>query len=329
MMKALVTGASGFTGGYLVDNLLKNGYSVRAFVRPSSQIKRFQNLPVELVFGDLLDADQVNAAVKGVDVVYHLAALYRQAGFPDSVYYDVNVNGTENLLKASLTHHIKRFLHCSTGGVHGHVTDPPGDEFSPFNPGDIYQKSKLEGEQLALHYFTEYGLPVTIVRPIGIYGPGDTRMLKMYKMVQKGRFILFGGGDVLYHLTYVTDTVEGFRLAAENPNSIGEAYILGGKDYTTLAGFAATIAEVLDVPPPRFKPPVWPLYGAAWICEKVCIPLRIQPPIFRRRVDIFTKDRAFSIKKAEEELGFEPRVSMKEGITKTAQWYKENGLLNE
>ncbi len=328
-MKALVTGASGFTGGYLVDNLLEHGYNVRALVRPTSQIDDLKKKPVELVFGDLLDYQKVDKAVEGVDVVYHLAALYRQAGFADAVYYRVNVTGTENLLKASVAHKIKRFLHCSTGGVHGHVDDPPGDESSPLNPGDVYQKSKLEGEKLALRYYRESGLPVTVVRPIGIYGPGDTRMLKMYKMVQKGRFILFNGGNVLYHLTFVTDIVEGFRLAAESQNSIGNAYIIGGRDYTTLAEFADTIAEVLQVPPPRLKLPVWPLYGVAWVCEKICIPLKIDPPIFRRRVDIFTKDRAFSIKKAQQELGFSPTVSMKEGIAKTAQWYKENGYLNE
>lgn len=268
-------------------------------------------------------------AVKGVDKIFHIAALYRAANVRDQEFWAVNVAGTENLLQAALHHGISRFIHCSTCGVHGRIKYPPANENAPLSPADIYQLTKLEGEKTAIRYYQEFELPVTIVRPVGIYGPGDLRMLKMYKSIQQNRFFLFGGGEVLYHLTFVTDTVEGFRLAGESPNAVGQAYIIAGEHYTTLAEFAGLVAEELDAPAPRIKMPVWPLYAAAFICESICVPLRIQPPIFRRRVHIFTHDRAFDISKAKSELKYAPRVDMKDGIHHTAQWYIENGYLRE
>lgn len=328
-MRALVTGATGFTGGHLVHNLLDHGYKVKVFVRPSSNTEKLQTLPVEIAVGQLQNREDVFRAVEGVDVVYHVAALYRQANLPDSAYWEVNVMGTQYLLEAATYHGIKRFLHCSTGGVHGHIENPPANEDAPIKPGDVYQDSKAEAEKLALYYYHEMGLPVTVVRPTGIYGPGDTRMLKLYRMIQNRDFIMFGSGKVLYHLTFVSDTVEGMRLAAESERAIGQVYIIAGEEYSTLMEFAQTVAKVLHVKPPKTKLPVWPLYAAGYACEKICIPLKIQPPIFRRRVDIFTKDRAFDITKAKTELGYKPKVSMEEGIEITARWYIEHGYLKD
>jgi nucleoside-diphosphate-sugar epimerase len=326
-MKALVTGATGFTGGYMVDNLLAHGYEVRAFVRPTSNLDSIQDKPIEVVYGFLESAEAVREAMKDIDVVFHIAAMYRSANEPEKRYYDVNVKGTRHVLEAAHEADVKRVVHCSTAGVHGHVANPPADETAPFNPGDIYQETKLQGEQVALEYGRQTGLPVTVVRPIGIFGPGDLRMLKLYRLIQKGRFIMFGSGAVHYHLTYVTDTVEGFRLAAESERAVGEVYIIGGDGYFTLAQFARTVADVLGCRPPWLKLPVRPLYGVAWLCESICVPLRIQPPIFRRRVDIFVKDRAFDISKAKRDLGYQPKIDVREGIRRTAEWYREQGLL--
>jgi len=326
-MRALVTGASGFTGGYLVKNLLEHGYEVRALVRPTSKIDQLKKCAVEFVFGDIQSKDEMMSATQDIDIVFHIAALYRSANVPDADYWGVNVIGTENVMEAALKNGVRRVVHCSTGGVHGHVENPPATENSAFNPGDVYQESKLEGERVALFYCREKGLPVTIVRPIGIYGPGDMRMLKMYRMIQDRKFIMFGGGNAFYHLTYVTDTVEGIRLAAESSDAVGQAYIIAGERYLTLNQFAELIAIELGVPRPSLHLPVWPLYFAGFLCEKVCIPLRIQPPIFRRRVDIFVKDRAFDISKAKRELGYQPQVDLQEGIRRTAKWYIENGYL--
>lgn len=327
MVKALVTGASGFTGGYLVKNLLDHNYFVRVLVRPTSNIGSLKAQNVEIVFGDLTSEPEVEEAVKGVDVIFHVAAAYRTAGIPDSAYYDVNVGGTRNILNAAVKFSVQRVVHCSTGGVHGHVEHPPASETAPFRPGDIYQKSKLDGEQLALEYNKTKGLSTTVVRPIGIYGPGDMRMLKMYRMIYAGKFIMFGNGKTLYHLTHVTDIVEGMRLAAETSGAKGQAYLLAGDEYITLNQFALLVAEALNVKPPRHHFPVWPVYFAGFLCEKICVPLRVEPPIFRRRVDIFIKDRAFSNAKAKKELGFAPKVGIREGIQTTAEWYLKMGYL--
>lgn len=328
-MRALVTGASGFTGGYMVDHLLEKGYQVRALGRPTSQTDGLGGKAVDVFTGDILSRADLLRAMRNIDVVFHIAALYRAANQPDQAYWDVNVTGTENVMSAALESGVKRVIHCSTCGVHGHIAKPPANEEAPIEPGDIYQQTKVEGEKVANFYFREKGLPVTIVRPVGIYGPGDTRMLKMYRMIYHRKFIMFGGGNVLYHLTYVTDTVEGFRLAAEQPAAVGQTYIIAGDTYFTFNEFARMIAEALDVAPPRLKLPVWPVYAAGYVCEKICIPLRIQPPIFRRRVDIFVKDRAFDISKARAELGFAPKVDLRHGIRRTAQWYLENGYLDK
>ena len=326
-MKALVTGASGFTGSYLVRNLLKHGYQVRAFVRPQSNLAALEGLDVELVRGVLEEPADVLEAVAGVDVVFHIAALYREAGVPDRRYWEVNVEGTRHVLDAAVRHGVERVVHCSTVGVHGHIDQPPANEFAPFKPGDVYQVTKLEGEKLAWQYWKREQLPVTVVRPTGIYGPGDMRFAKLYRMVQKGTFVMLGRGDTLYHLTYVEDLVEGIRLAGEVEKAVGQPYILGGDGWTTLGEFVALVARTLGVKPPRRRLPVWPVYFAGYLCKKVCIPLGVEPPIYRRRVKFFTKDRAFDISKAKSELGYQPRVSLEEGVRRTAAWYKEHGIL--
>ncbi len=328
-MKALVTGASGFTGGYMVDHLLERGYQVRAFVRPTSNIEKLKGKPVEIFTGDLITKSTLVKAMEGVEVVFHIGALYRAANLPDRAFWDVNVIGTENVMQAALETGVRRVVHCSTGGVHGHIENPPANESAPIRPGDAYQESKVEAERVAMFYYRDKGLPVTIVRPIGIYGPGDMRMLKLYRLIYHRKFIMFGGGNVYYHLTYVTDTVEGFRLASEKPDAVGQVYLIAGEKYFTLNQFAEMVAQALDVPPPRWNLPVWPLYMAGFLCEKICVPLRVQPPIFRRRVDIFTHSRAFDITKARNELGYSPKVSLEEGIRRTAKWYLENGYLTK
>ena len=326
-MRALVTGATGFTGGYMVDHLLERGYQVRAFIRPSVRMEALKQKPVEIAEGDLITKSTLIKAMQGIDVVFHIGAMYRAANMPDRAFWNVNVIGTENVMQAALETGVRRVIYCSTCGVHGHVDEPPANESAPIKPGDVYQDSKVEAEKVAMFYHREKDLPVTIVRPVGIYGPGDMRMLKMYRMIYNRKFIMFGGGNVFYHLTYVTDTVEGFRLASEKPDAVGQTYIIAGEQYFTLNEFAEMVAGALGVPPPRLKFPVWPVYMAGYLCEKICVPLRVQPPIFRRRVDLFTHSRAFDISKAKKELGYQPKVGLQEGIRRTAQWYLQNGYL--
>jgi dihydroflavonol-4-reductase len=277
--------------------------------------------------GDLTDAAAVAAAAEGVDVVYHIAATYREAGQPDAAYREVNVRGTQHVLEAASRGGARRVVHCSTGGVHGHVARPPANEDAPFAPGDIYQDTKLEAERLARDYGSRHPLEVVVARPIGIYGPGDTRFLKMFRGLARGRFPMLGRGDVFYHLTYIDDLVEGFRLCGEVPAAAGGTYILAGPRYTTLKELVRLIAAELKVKPPAVHWPVWPFWTAGLLCEAICIPLRVEPPLYRRRVDFYTKSRAFDTTRARTELGFAPRVDLEEGIRRTAEWYRREGLL--
>ena len=111
-------------------------------------------------------------------------------------------------------------MHCSTVGVQGEIEDPPAKETAPYKPGDHYQESKMEGEKLALRFFEEHDFEGVVVRPVGIYGPGDTRFLKLFKFINNGRFRMIGKGDVLYHLTYVEDLVDGIILAGEKDKAV-------------------------------------------------------------------------------------------------------------
>ena len=330
-MKVLVTGATGFTGGHLASTLAARGDEVRALVRPRSR-RKFEASPlpargVVAVDGDLTDAAAVGRAADGVEVVYHIAATYREAGQRDAAYRAINVDGTRHVLEAARAGGARRVVHCSTGGVHGHVAHPPANEDAPFNPGDVYQETKLEAEQAARDFGTRTGFDVVVARPIGIYGPGDTRFLKMFRGLARGRFPMIGSGRVFYHLTFIDDLVEGFRLCGTVPAAKGRTYILGGPRYTTLEQLVGLVAKELGVAPPRVHWPVWPFWTAGLLCEMVCIPLRIEPPIFRRRVDFYTKSRAFDTTRARTELGFAPTVDLEAGIKRTADWYRREGLL--
>ena len=330
-MTVLVTGATGFTGGHLATTLARRGYLVRALVR-SRSLARFAAsnaaaAGVEAVEGDLSDAAAVRRAAAGASVVYHIAASYREAGQPDAAYRAVNVEGTRHVLEAAVAAGATRVVHCSTGGVHGHIANPPATEEAPFNPGDIYQDTKLEAEQVAREFGRTRGFEVVVARPIGIYGPGDLRFLKMFRGLNRGRFPVLGSGNVFYHLTYIDDLVEGFRLCGEVPGAAGRTYILAGPRYTTLNELIRLIAAELNVSPPRLHLPVWPVWMLGLLCEMVCVPLRIEPPLYRRRVDFFTKSRAFDTTRARTELGFNPAVDLEDGIRRTADWYRNEGLL--
>jgi nucleoside-diphosphate-sugar epimerase len=213
-------------------------------------------------------------------------------------------------------------------GVQGEISDPPAKETAPYKPGDHYQESKMEGEKLALGFFEKYGMAGSVVRPVGIYGPGDTRFLKLFKFINNGKFRMIGPGNVLYHLTYVEDLVAGIILAGEKEAAIGNVYTIGGNEYLPLKDLVKLIADVLQKPVPGKHIPLTPVYMAAAVCETVCRPLGIEPPIYRRRLDFFTKDRAFDISKAREELDYQPRIALADGLAKTAQWYKEQGMIN-
>jgi dihydroflavonol-4-reductase len=295
-------------------------------VRAVTDASALANVGVEVVTGDLTVSGDVDRSAIGVDTIYHIAALFRTAGHADREYRAVHVDGTRHVLDAAARHGIGRVIHCSTAGVHGAIRDLPAHEASPFNPGDIYQETKLEGEELARAAFRE-GLPGVVVRPVGIYGPGDLRFLKLFRAVHSGRFRMFGSGEVPYHLTYIDDLVDGLILCGERPEALGETYILAGDQYVSLNELVRMVAAAVGTRPPRGRLPLWPLLAAAAVCEGVGRPLGIDPPLHRRRVEFFVHPRAFTSEKARRELGYAPRVPLVDGLRWTADWYFEQGYL--
>ena len=193
-------------------------------------------------------------------------------------------------------------------------------------PDAVLTSPWLRAVQTAQLACAPLGVEVTIARPTGIYGPGDRRLLKLFRGVVRGYPIL-GRGEIYYHLTYIDDLVEGFRLCGEHPAASNRTYILAGGEVTTLNELVALVAHVADVSPPRLHLPVWPFWIAGALCEAVCVPLGLEPPIYRRRVDFYTKSRAFDIARARREIGYAPRVGLREGIARTLDWYRQRGWL--
>jgi nucleoside-diphosphate-sugar epimerase len=311
-----------------VRTLASRGYQVRGFQHRAVPESDLSSLPgVEIAIGDLRDRTAIERAVAGMEVVYHVAAIYRQAGVSPDVYRAVNATAVGHLVEAAAAAGVRRVVHCSTVGVHGDIDHPPANEDAPLKPGDIYQQTKLEGEQLAREVGARTRLEVTIVRPSGIYGPGDRRLLKLFRGIARRRWVTLGRGRIYYHLTYVDDLIEGFRLCAEHPAAANRTYILAGAEVTTLNDLVGLIAGALEVPRPRVHLPVWPFWLAGAACEAVCVPLGVEPPIYRRRVDFFTKSRAFDINRARREIAYAPQVTLRDGVTRTIEWYRAHGWL--
>jgi nucleoside-diphosphate-sugar epimerase len=331
-MKVLVTGGAGLTGMHLVTRLVKRGNNVRLLDLPETlthdKKTYLTGLGIDVVSGDVRNKDVAGDVVKDCEQVYHLATAYRRSTASKEHYWSVEVGGTKNLLDASIHENVAKFIHCSTTGVYGHVIKPPANEGHPYAPYDVYQKAKCDGEQLVLKYIAEKGMPAVIVRPCGIYGPGDTRLLRLFKSIYNGTFVMVGAGEVCYHLVYVEDLIDAFELVGDKKEALGEDYIIGGEEIPTLNELVEVIATVLGVPAPNKRFPfVWPVMLASWVCEQAYKPFGKEPPIFPRRVNWFIKNRAFDISKAKRELGYNPKFDLKTGITKTAEWYINEGLL--
>lgn len=323
----LVTGASGFTGGHVVRHLLRQGIPVRAMVRRKEAGLELEKAGAQIVVADLRDEATLPAAVSGVSGIYHIAALFREARLGERDYFDVNLEGTRRLLDAAIAHGVPKFIHCSTVGVLGNVANPPATEETPYNPGDYYQRSKVAGERLALEYLRSGRIRGSVIRPGMIWGPGDTRVLKLFRMIAQQRFVYVGPGTSLVHFIDVRDLAAAFRLAMENESVDGEIFTIAGRESVPLQVVVNSIADECGVESPRFHLPVRPLQFAGSVCEALCRPIGIEPPLHRRRVDFFTKNRCFDISKAEKMLGFTSRQGLPGEIRDMVAWYRSTGWI--
>jgi len=329
-MKILVTGGTGFTGTHLVRRLLSEGHRVTVLdVQDGLFRDELEEKGAEIVIGDASDPDEIRGAIDGCEIVFHLAAAFRKVHLPESVYWDINVEGMRSLLTASREAGVRRFVYCSTQGVHGNVEKIPGDENSPIAPNDTYQETKWEGEKV-LKRFMDEGMEAVILRPMGIYGPGDPGRFRMlFRLADTGTFLMFGDGETLYHPVYVENFIDAFLLAMEKDEAVGGTYLVGDDRYVTLNELVRESARALGRDVRIVRLPFGPVWVAAAVVEGICRPFRIAPPLFRRRVDWYRQNRAFSIDKIRNELGFVPRVDLAEGMRRTGEWYRENGYLKK
>lgn len=327
--KILLTGATGFTGSYVLRKLVADGMQVRAIARESSNITPFEDLEVDWFRGDVFDADVIREATKNIDYIFHIAAAFREAKVADDYYRKVHVDSTKLLARAASEQpNFKRFIHTSTIGVHSHIANPPANEDYPFNPDDIYQRTKAEAELWIRKYSEEYDLPLVVVRPAGIFGPGDKRLLKLFKFAKKGKCLLLNKHDTLYHLIHVEDLADFHLLCATHPEALGDTFICGNKVNTSVREIVDCVQKYMKYKPVRyFSLPAAPLFILGDVCEFLFKPFGVEPPIYRRRVAFFTKDRSFDTSKMQKKLGFLPKRDNKTGIEETAEWYKNKGWL--
>lgn len=327
-MRILVTGGTGFTGKALVRRMVDRGHEVTALdCQDGYRTTEITDWGVRLVRGSITDATLVDQCVEDMDVVLHVAAAFRDVKASPSHYQQVNVNGTRILLDAAWKHGTVKFVYCSTCGVHGGIDQPPANETAPIKPEDYYQQSKYDAEPIVLDY-VKRGLRATILRPAAIFGPGDLgRYFLIFKLLQRGWFPMFGSGKVLYHSLYIDNFLDAFELAMDPERGNGEAYLIADEGYQSIKTLVAMAAEAMGAEA-RFRHfPLWPLMAASHVVEAVCKPLGITPPLHPRRLEWYTLDRAFDIGKARRELGYEPRVGLADGLRRTWEWYKAEGLL--
>lgn len=327
-MKIFVTGGTGFTGAALVLRLLEDGHQVVALDKQPGLIDdELKRKGAEIIYASVAERDAVARGCAGAEVVMHLAAAFRDIGVPDEVYKTVNVKATRIVAEEALKAGARKLVYCSTQGVHGHIEHPPGDETSPIAPADYYQQTKYEGE-LELRFLEGTSLEYTILRPTAIYGPGDPgRFLMIYKRAKSGKFPMFGSGKTYYHPVYIDNLVDAFILAAKPGAGKSQAYLIADKEYFSIQELVRRVGKAIGVEVSIPHYPIWPLIIAGHICEKLCKPFGIEPPIFPRRVDWFRQVRAFRNDKAKRDLGYEPRIGIDEGLKRTGDWYKATGRL--
>ncbi|WP_242343889.1 NAD-dependent epimerase/dehydratase family protein [Anaeromyxobacter terrae] len=324
MTAALVTGATGFVGHHLVAALRQRGFSVRVLALPgedTSALEREHGVVVHR--GDVRDAGALPAAMRGADVVFHLAAVHG-LWRPRQEYEDVNVRGADNVCRAALAARVARLVHVSSWTVYGMGLPGAVREDAPLRPIlDAYAVTKARADAAVRRLAKEQGLPAVVVRPGTMFGPGDrVNFGRMADRLRSGKVIVIGSGRNVLPFVYVTDVVDGMIRAAERGKP-GEAYNLCTDRPISQREMWVALAEELGAPPPRARAPYPLLYALAWGAEKAVLPGR-QPLLTRLGVKLFGSENAHAIDKARSELGYAPRVPVREGVRLAAAWYRED-----
>jgi dihydroflavonol-4-reductase len=329
-VRLLVTGGTGFIGSHLAAEGRRRGAEVVVLGltdRPeeAANTRYLEAQGVEVVSGSITDRELCAQAARGATHIFHLAVAMREGGKSDEFFEAINLDGTRHLLEVAARERVERFVYCSTIGIYGHRVPGISREESPLAPGNIYERTKVAAERMVREFGREHDFPFVILRPADVYGPRDRRLLKLFKGVTRGRFPLFGRGRGRRHMVYVDDVVSAFFLACERPEAVGESLIIAGPRPCTLRELIDLIVQTSGVKRYGVRLPLAPMLAAAAVVEDVCRVLKVDPPIYRRRMDFFGSDSAFDTSRARRVLRWEPRVDIHEGVTRTLAAYREAG----
>jgi nucleoside-diphosphate-sugar epimerase len=313
---AAVSGAAGFIGAHLVRGFEARGTRVTPLVR----IVADRSPSGATALDDAL-ADP--ARLEGVDVFVHAAAVRHRYGVDESQYRASNVDLVERALRAAAAARIGRFVLVSSVGVYGFPSKLPVTEAHPYAPRTLYSATKVEAEMRARRTAREVGIPLCIVRPTIVYGPGDRNGMldKMAAMIRAGAYRVVGPGDNVLHHTHVDDIVEGVWLASTHPGAVDEHFILAGPETITLAGLSELVARAVGRPLPRARVPTALARAVATVVDVaahrgVAFTSR-EPPVNHEKLDVMTLPIWFDAAKARRVLGYAPRVGYEEGVART------------
>jgi nucleoside-diphosphate-sugar epimerase len=329
-MRIFLTGGSGFIGSRLAPLAIATGHAVTVVTpinTPAEQARcdALAKAGIKLVVAPLEDTAVITRELQGQDVVIHLAAAQHEAEQPESYFHRVNVEGTRSLLDLAAIAGVRRFVHGSTIGVYGSAASGKLDEQSPLAPDNPYGRTKAAAEQVVRQQ--QSPLEWAIVRISETYGPGDMRLLKLFRGVKKGRFPILGSGANLHQLIYVDDLCRGLLAACTVPSAQKQTVVLAGSEEITTNEMVEAVSAALGSKKRVPHAPMWPFLLAAMVFESTFSPLGLKPPLHRRRLDFFRKSFCFSNAQAERVLGFRPQVSFRDGARATAEWYQANGFL--
>jgi len=326
-MQYLITGATGFIGPYLIKKLIAQGHTCRCLVRPGSEEKVPASLGVEIITGDITRPETLAGIAANTDRLLHLATLGHMSNFTvtEKMFYAINVQGTRNVMQEALKSGVKKIVHCSSVAAMGICSKVPANEKTPCNPHHPYGRSKLEAEKQVLQMVSEEGLPAVITRFSMVYGPGDSRdILKLTRMVKKGMLPRVGNRPKLTPLIHVKDAVDGLLLAAEKGRP-GEIYLITNRQSEPFDRIRKIIHDALDSKRPAIYVPEWATLAMATVVEKAFTWAGKSPPFSRKNIESTLADRVFSVEKAVNELGFDPKIDPIEGLRDTVLWYRKNG----
>lgn len=329
-MNYLITGATGFIGPWLIKRLVSEGHSCRCLVRSTAKAESISDLShVELVEGNLTDKNSLKNIAANMDGLFHMATLGHVHNFkaPESMFEDVNVTGTKNIIDEAVKAGIKKIVHCSSVAAMGICNDVPATEESECKPHHPYGLSKLHAEEMLRKLSEKMGLPVVIIRFSMVYGPGDWRdMLRIARFVKRRFIPKIGNRSKLTPLIHVNDAVDGLILAMEKGRQ-GETYLLTNKNSEPFDRVLKIIQNALDINVITLPVPEWFALTAASGIETLCKLFGKAPFVTRKNIESTLADRVFSIEKAQRELGFNPCVDPEKGLRDTVLWYKENGWI--